>query len=420
MERKTMGAFIAALRKSKGYTQRELAEMLNVSDKAVSRWERDESYPDLLLIPVIADIFGVTSDELLRGERHKPETPQAVSGSVGAEKRRRVIAKRVLSKFKMRSFISVGLGLAGLLAAAICNLVFLRGLLGFWLLCAFVLAGSVCQCVFTASAWNAADSDETDADTVQMFKKALYNRSFAVFAGLLVCLCFGAPLLQLWNEPYYGLEAGETLRGALIASVVLVVCFLARNIIAVTSKTLAVTPAERYNSGLKLKLTAGLIAAVLLTTGVLRFIDTNSTSWFNRGTTFETAEEFIVFAGTEKSYTPAEPPTAHPTDVEQGEPPTTSPADAAAFDEADASTSRRESMDDEDGNELFSWTWNNDEISLIVWGDADNGYMPATVYTTVDVQHAIAVMHIVYVAFGCLYAAELAFAFVLYFKKRKK
>ena len=38
-------------------TQKELAELVNVSDKAVSRWERDESMPDILLIPVLADIF---------------------------------------------------------------------------------------------------------------------------------------------------------------------------------------------------------------------------------------------------------------------------------------------------------------------------------------------------------------------------
>ncbi|MBR6634168.1 MAG: helix-turn-helix transcriptional regulator, partial [Clostridia bacterium] len=61
MERRTIGGFIAVLRKANGMTQRELAEQLNVSDKAVSRWERDECAPDLTLIPVLAEIFGVTS-----------------------------------------------------------------------------------------------------------------------------------------------------------------------------------------------------------------------------------------------------------------------------------------------------------------------------------------------------------------------
>lgn len=69
MEKKSLGTFLTVLRKANGMTQKDLADRLNVSDKAVSRWERNESCPDVTLIPVIADIFGVTSDELLRGER---------------------------------------------------------------------------------------------------------------------------------------------------------------------------------------------------------------------------------------------------------------------------------------------------------------------------------------------------------------
>ena len=69
MEKKTLGSFIAVLRKSQGMTQKELAERLGVSDKTISHWERDESSPDISLIPVIAEIFDVTCDELLRGEK---------------------------------------------------------------------------------------------------------------------------------------------------------------------------------------------------------------------------------------------------------------------------------------------------------------------------------------------------------------
>lgn len=72
MEKKTIGSFITALRKANGMTQKDLAEKLNVSDKTISRWERDDGTPDLSVIPVIAEIFGVTCDELLRGERYSP------------------------------------------------------------------------------------------------------------------------------------------------------------------------------------------------------------------------------------------------------------------------------------------------------------------------------------------------------------
>ena len=82
-----MGSFIAALRHSKGMTQRELAQLLHVSDKPVSRWETGEGAPDLALIPAIAEMDGVC-DELLRGER-KSGADAAESTPLGRETRRR-------------------------------------------------------------------------------------------------------------------------------------------------------------------------------------------------------------------------------------------------------------------------------------------------------------------------------------------
>ncbi|MBO5439817.1 MAG: helix-turn-helix transcriptional regulator, partial [Clostridia bacterium] len=73
MEKKTIGKFISALRRANGMTQKELGERLYVSDKTVSRWECDECTPELSLIPLIAEIFDVTTDELLRGERNKTQ-----------------------------------------------------------------------------------------------------------------------------------------------------------------------------------------------------------------------------------------------------------------------------------------------------------------------------------------------------------
>lgn len=75
MEKKTLGSFLSALRRAQGLTQQEVADRLAVSNKAVSRWERDEAMPDILLLPAIADLFGVTVDELLRGERMREATP---------------------------------------------------------------------------------------------------------------------------------------------------------------------------------------------------------------------------------------------------------------------------------------------------------------------------------------------------------
>lgn len=81
MEKKTLGSFLSALRRAQGLTQQEVADRLAVSNKAVSRWERDEAMPDILLLPAIADLFGVTVDELLRGERMR-EAPTRESAPV--------------------------------------------------------------------------------------------------------------------------------------------------------------------------------------------------------------------------------------------------------------------------------------------------------------------------------------------------
>ena len=65
----TLGRRIAALRKDKSLRQDDLAENLGVSPQAVSKWENDNSCPDITLLPALAKILGVTVDELLSGKQ---------------------------------------------------------------------------------------------------------------------------------------------------------------------------------------------------------------------------------------------------------------------------------------------------------------------------------------------------------------
>jgi len=66
---------IADLRKANGYTQIGLAEKLNYSDKAISKWERGESVPEIGVLKEIADLFGVTLDYLVQKEHTAPPKP---------------------------------------------------------------------------------------------------------------------------------------------------------------------------------------------------------------------------------------------------------------------------------------------------------------------------------------------------------
>ena len=66
MSNKTLGEMISSLRKEKNMTQNDLAEKMNVTDKAVSKWERDLSFPDVNSLPKLAEIFNVSIDELMQ------------------------------------------------------------------------------------------------------------------------------------------------------------------------------------------------------------------------------------------------------------------------------------------------------------------------------------------------------------------
>ena len=117
MEKKTLGAFLAVLRKAKGVTQKELAELVGVSDKTISHWERDESAPDVSVLPVLADLFGVTVDELLRGERNAAGETAGGTLSQKSEKQLQYLMEKNFHKFKNAFWIAMCTVVIGLLLA---------------------------------------------------------------------------------------------------------------------------------------------------------------------------------------------------------------------------------------------------------------------------------------------------------------
>ena len=101
---------LVILRRKKEMTQTELAEMLNYSDKAVSKWERGESVPDIAVLKNIADIFGVTVDYLITAEHAENET--AADRELGEQ-----LAKIRLRKRSM--IMGMSIMLVWLVAAAV-------------------------------------------------------------------------------------------------------------------------------------------------------------------------------------------------------------------------------------------------------------------------------------------------------------
>ncbi|HKM17438.1 MAG: helix-turn-helix domain-containing protein [Firmicutes bacterium] len=114
MDPKKMGDFIAALRKSKGLTQKEVAERLNISNKTVSKWERGDGYPEVSLIPAIAELFGVTTDEIFKGERVPEHKADLDRNPASVEKQKEWLIKSSVTKFKNYSLAALGVVIVSL------------------------------------------------------------------------------------------------------------------------------------------------------------------------------------------------------------------------------------------------------------------------------------------------------------------
>lgn len=109
MAKQPIGEFLCTLRKAHGYTQQEVADKLGVSNRTISAWEQGRAYPDLLTLPAIAEIYGVTADEILNGER-KPAT--GLTGEV-SEKNLVKLYKSKLSAFSSKMTALAGTGAGG-------------------------------------------------------------------------------------------------------------------------------------------------------------------------------------------------------------------------------------------------------------------------------------------------------------------
>ena len=104
MDNLQFGTFIAQLRRDAGLTQKELADRLNVTDKAVSKWETGKGFPDIKLLEPLADALGVTLVELIQCRRQTAqqlsvsEASSVVSQALGQSER--ITARRYLRLLK--------------------------------------------------------------------------------------------------------------------------------------------------------------------------------------------------------------------------------------------------------------------------------------------------------------------------------
>lgn len=186
--KKSIGQFITALRKANGMTQQDVADRLNVSNKAVSRWERDECAPDISLIPALAEMFGVTCDELLKGERIL-NIPQAEKSEPKVEKQLKSLVNRAISSFKTLIWVSLALSAIGLICMFGISYGFYRPVIGFAVMLLFEAAAFAVAAIAT----NKMKEKKTDNELLENADAALINR-FNGYLGTLSFIAFFATI----------------------------------------------------------------------------------------------------------------------------------------------------------------------------------------------------------------------------------
>ena len=102
-----MGHFISELRKEEKLTQKELAEHLGVTDKAVSKWERGLSYPDISLLSKLSHVLGVTTSELLNGQKAGPSAPEVDAIVEETLRHADTTTKSVIAKSARWKFVAI-------------------------------------------------------------------------------------------------------------------------------------------------------------------------------------------------------------------------------------------------------------------------------------------------------------------------
>ena len=272
MEKKTIGKFIAALRKANGMTQKELGEKLFVSDKTVSRWECDECTPDLSLIPLIAEIFGITADELLRGERNNPDREAIVSEEAESkqkaksDKRFKLMLDRRTRKYQNLTLISVGITILGFIVAVIANLGFSEGLIAFCLVSAFGVASEICQICFAINARIVTDEDDTAyLDRIQTANTSVVKTAVVISFVNILLFAFCLPLVVLYALTF---EAWLDY-GLLFAVIALGVCYIFYTLLVrkvLCDKNLIILT-EKQANGIK-KNNKLLIKTILIATAI--------------------------------------------------------------------------------------------------------------------------------------------------------
>ena len=210
----TIGEFLANLRKSKGLTQEDVAKQLHISNKTLSSWEKGRTTPDICALPALAEIYGVTIDEIVRGQVRED---QPAVKPVISEESRMALTKGLLTKLKLRermlSFFFVLSVLIALLGLVILILAVESPIVGAF----FAIVGLCAMISFTIAIigsaqfflLNIGDSEKARATASRVQKKTalFFLLPTVVFLGVFITM------LTLADNHYFAYNVQAYLSG---------------------------------------------------------------------------------------------------------------------------------------------------------------------------------------------------------------
>ena len=308
-EKMTLGQYISHHRKLNGMTQKDLAERLNISDKAISRWERDENAPDIHLLPVIADIFGVTCDEILRGgevaaqkevvkENEKAEISEETFDetmlSKTLEPREETVRnqangfEQIISRFTIRNLIAVAITLLCPISIRICVECDLGQGLAYTIGVIFIIIGLLCEIAFYKDTCASLMAVVFDSEDVKNESKWCVLKQFEN-----VLLIQGCVIISSIFAAYDDIELIPIV-GVIVAGTILIgkIIIWSANKKLIRKGAIQSGEQEKASGDIKLK-SALILLGLLIVTGILQLVMdiVLNPIYFVEGTKIETLEE---------------------------------------------------------------------------------------------------------------------------------
>lgn len=203
MERKSMGSFLGALRRANGMTQQEVADILNVSNKTVSKWERDDGCPEIMMLPAIAELYDVTTDEILRGERISKDENSPSAKTKGLQSAKLAIGTTML-KMKNCTIICAVLCALSFALLILSSIFYYENVV---LVLALLLgAASFIICLIGANRalFSLNNRCEADSEPLNLLLResllSVYKQLIATLYAASICIC-AVPLKMFFYSP---------------------------------------------------------------------------------------------------------------------------------------------------------------------------------------------------------------------------